>query len=116
MGYLQDGYASEINTCAIFRAVTPSSVVIRHPDNFPTLLGQAIRYSMSTPRRASFVSIPEGIAGEVVDDVRFPKLPEHLHPVAAQSEDVHAGGRRLLGLRGRNLHAVKCLPDRGGGL
>ncbi len=90
-GYLQDGYASEINTCSIFRGATRSSNLISHPNNFPTLFGQAIRDAMATPHGASYVGIPEGIASEVVADVRFPKRPEHLHPNAAPSDPESAG-------------------------
>ena len=90
-GFLQDGYASEVNTCSIFRGVTRSSNLISHPNNFPTLFGQAIRDAMATPRRASYVGIPEGISSEVVEDVRFPQRPEHLHPKAAASDPGGAG-------------------------
>lgn len=62
-GYLQEGVETGLSISRIFTAATSYSAHITDPNSAKTLIEQAFRGSMSIPRRAVHLSIPDNIAG-----------------------------------------------------
>lgn len=72
MGYLQEGIDAALDVDAVYRAATGYSVVIDNWENFCTLFEQALRDSLSVPRRATHVSIPMDVAALPIASITVP--------------------------------------------
>src|SRR5262249_24356019 len=77
-GGFQEGVDAGLNVSAVYRNADHYSAVITHPSNFQTLFTRALRISLSLPRSATHVSLPQDIGGETLGtDIYFPNHPEN---------------------------------------
>lgn len=76
MGYLQEGVAGGLKMDALYRNAVGYSQMVSSPENLHTLISQALRDSMSLPRRASHLSLPNSVSASVPNDPHpLPKGP-----------------------------------------
>ncbi|MFV1987269.1 MAG: thiamine pyrophosphate-binding protein [Gemmatimonadota bacterium] len=90
MGYLQEGIDASLDVNAIYKNASRYSAMITNPMNFKVLFTQALRDALSTPHRASHVSLPADIAGCKYDRFQFPLGPENYRttPKGSDPEEV----------------------------
>jgi acetolactate synthase I/II/III large subunit len=86
-GGFQEGVDAGLNVSAVYRNADHYSAVITHPSNFQTLFTRALRTSLSLPRSAAHVSLPQDIGGETLGtDIYFPKRPENYRAVPRNTD------------------------------
>ena len=86
-GGFQEGVDAGLNVSAVYRNADHYSAVITHPSNFQTLFTRALRISLSLPRSATHVSLPQDIGGETLGtDIYFPKRPQNYRAVPRSTD------------------------------
>jgi len=86
-GGFQEGVDAGLNVSAVYRNADHYSAVITHPSNFQTLFTRALRISLSLPRSATHVSLPQDIGGETLGtDIYFPNHPENYRAVPRSTD------------------------------
>ena len=93
-GYLQEGVDARLNVDAIYQSALEYSAMVSNQSNFQTIMQQALRDSLSLPNRATHISLPNDIAGtlmqvQVGDDhttVRFPESPDEYRTTSAGTD------------------------------
>jgi len=65
-GYLQEGVDAHLDVNAIYKNAVQSSAMIPSASSFQVLFEAALRNTMSRPRRAAHISIPNNVAGDCV--------------------------------------------------
>jgi acetolactate synthase-1/2/3 large subunit len=88
-GYLQEGVDVNLDVNAIYRNASQYSAIVTSPDNFQTLFSQAIREAMSRSPRATHISIPDDIAGQVIQSIQFPAHTENYRTVPHCADRFH---------------------------
>ncbi len=66
LAYLQEGIDAQLDMAAVFQNAVRYSAVVSSPDNFPTILQQALREARSLPSRATHISLPNDVAAAAV--------------------------------------------------
>lgn len=104
-GGFQEGADSGQDVVTMYRSVTDYSELVSNASNFQTIFQQALRTSLSLPKRATYVAIPMSIGGQVLDSIQMPLDWRNYRTTAAgcypeQSrqafESLFAGQRPLL--------------------
>jgi acetolactate synthase-1/2/3 large subunit len=86
-GGFQEGVDAGLNISAIYRNANVYSAVITEPSNFQTLFTMALRISLSVPRSAAHVSLPQDIGGEILaHNIHLPKSPENYRAVPRSTD------------------------------
>jgi acetolactate synthase I/II/III large subunit len=86
-GGFQEGVDAGLNISAIYRNADVYSAVITESSNFQTLFTRALRVSLSLPRSAAHVSLPQDIGGEILPtNIYFPKRPENYRAVPRNTD------------------------------
>jgi acetolactate synthase I/II/III large subunit len=86
-GGFQEGVDAGLNVSAVYRNADHYSAVITHPSNFQTLFTRALRISLSLPRSATHVSLPQDIGGETLGtDIYFPNHPQNYRAIPRSTD------------------------------
>lgn len=93
-GYLQEGVDARLNVDAIFQSALEYSAMVSNQSNFQTIMQQALRDSRSLPGRATHISLPNDIAGTIMQvqvgndhtTVRFPESPDEYRTTSAGTD------------------------------
>ena len=99
-GYLQEGTDSGLSVDGVYRSATQySTAIVSSADNFSTLFGQALRSSLSRPRRTSHISLPMDVSNQSPQPgkIHLPKSPENYRatPRCTSPQESEATFRRL---------------------
>jgi acetolactate synthase-1/2/3 large subunit len=69
LGYLQEGIDATLDINGVYKASVGYSAAIQSGEDANTLIKQAIRNVMSTPRKAAHISLPVDVAADQVSSV-----------------------------------------------
>ena len=93
-GYLQEGVDARLNVDAIFQSALEYSAMVSNQNNFQTIMQQALRDSRSLPCRATHISLPNDVAGTLMqvqvgndhNTVRFPETPDEYRAISGGTD------------------------------
>jgi acetolactate synthase-1/2/3 large subunit len=90
-GGFQEGVDSGLNVSAVYRNADLYSALITDPGNFQTLFTRALRTSLSLPRGATHISLPQDIGGQTIgNDIDFPSSPKNYRAVPRNTDPLAA--------------------------
>jgi acetolactate synthase-1/2/3 large subunit len=76
-GPLQEGVDSGLDVNLVYKSAVAYSAEITDQSEFQTLIEQALRDSLSLPRRAAHISLPSNVPAETIPTIEMPISPDN---------------------------------------